>query len=230
VKERGRTLLVDADDTLWENNIYFERAFEEFCELLGHPSMTPEQVREVLDEIERANNRVHGYGAENFGRNLRQCLERLAARPVGAADFEAVNRLTARILDHPIEIIDGVPETLEHLSERHELILFTKGEAGEQRRKVQRSGLGRYFTHVEVVKEKDQQTYERFVDARALDVEATWMIGNSPKSDINPALAAGLQAVFVPHARTWRLEHEDIAGGSGRLVQVERFRDLMALF
>jgi putative hydrolase of the HAD superfamily len=230
VKERGRTLLVDADDTLWENNIYFERAFEEFCELLGHPSMTPEQVREVLDEIERANNRVHGYGAENFGRNLRQCLERLAARPVGAADFEAVNRLTARILDHPIEIIDGVPETLEHLSERHELILFTKGEAGEQRRKVERSGLGRYFTHVEVVKEKDQQTYERFVDARALDVEATWMIGNSPKSDINPALAAGLQAVFVPHARTWRLEHEDIAGGSGRLVQVERFRDLMALF
>lgn len=230
MKAPGCTLLVDADDTLWENNIYFERAFEEFCELLGHPSLTPEEVREELDEIERANNRVHGYGAENFGRNLRQCLDRLATRPVGTGDFEAVNRLTGRILDHPIELIDGVPETLEHLSERHELILFTKGEAGEQRRKVERSGLSGYFTHVEVVKEKDQHTYERFVDARALDVEATWMIGNSPRSDINPALAAGLQAVFVPHARTWRLEHEEIADGNGRLVRVESFRELKGLF
>ncbi len=230
MKAEGCTLLVDADDTLWENNVYFERAFEEFCSLLGHPTLTPEEVREVLDEIERVNNRVHGYGAENFGRNLRQCLDRLATRPVGTDEMEAVSRLTARILDHPIEVIDGVPETLDHLSGRHELIVFTKGEPGEQRRKVERSGLSGYFAHVEVVKEKDRHTYERFVEAQALDVEATWMIGNSPRSDINPALAAGLQAVFVPHARTWRLEHEEIVDGGGRLLQVESFRELTRLF
>src|SRR5436305_11947219 len=103
-------LIVDADDTLWENNIYFERAFASFCDFLGHSNMTPAEVRAVLDEIEIVNAQVHGYGSKNFGRNLRQCYEHLAEREIRPADLDAVMRFAEAILEQPIEIIDGVEE------------------------------------------------------------------------------------------------------------------------
>ena len=223
-------LIIDADDTLWENNIYFERAFEEFAAFLDHSSLTPAQVRDVLDEIEEANNKIHGYGSLNFARNLRQCYERLAQRDVRPEDLETVMGFARRILDCPMEVIDGVPETLEYLSLRHNLTLFTKGHPDEQKLKIERSGLGAFFRHTAIVKEKDAAAYARLVAEREMDRARTWMIGNSPKSDINPALAAGLNAVFVPHAHTWVLEKQDLQPGQGRLLVMERFEDLREHF
>jgi putative hydrolase of the HAD superfamily len=219
-------LIIDADDTLWENNIYFERAFDRFVEFLAHASLSPVQVRDVLDEIERVNARIHGYGSLNFGRNPRECYERLAERDVAEGDLQAVMRFAEDILEQPIEVIDGVPDTLSYLAERHELTLFTKGHAEEQRLKIDRSGLARYFVHVAIVREKEAAAYRLLVEERGLEPSRAWMIGNSPKSDVNPALEAGLNAVFVPHARTWVLEKEDIRPGAGRLLTVERFSDL----
>jgi putative hydrolase of the HAD superfamily len=138
-------LIIDADDTLWENNIYFERAFEEFTQYLGHSRFTATEVRDVLDEIERVNNQIHGYGSLNFGRNLRQCYEHLAEREVREEDLTRVLGFAARILDCPMEVIAGVPETLEYLADRHDLTLFTKGHLDEQKLKIDRSGLGRFF-------------------------------------------------------------------------------------
>ncbi|HWB99616.1 MAG TPA: HAD hydrolase-like protein [Bryobacteraceae bacterium] len=224
------SLLIDADDTLWENNIYFEEAFADFCEYLGHSSLTPEEIRAVLDEIELANAKIHGYGSLNFGRNLTQCYQRLAEREVREADLEEVKAFAERILECPMEVIEGVPETLEYLASRHNLTLFTKGHAEEQKLKIDRSGLGIYFGHTAIVKEKDPAAYRRLVEERGLDPERTWMIGNSPKSDINPALEAGLRAVFVPHAHTWVLEHQEIRRGNGRLLELERFEDLRRHF
>ena len=223
-------LIIDADDTLWENNIYFERAFDEFVEFLAHSSLTPTDVREVLNEVELANARVHGYGSQSFGRNLRQCYERLAERAIGEDDLVTVMGFAERILGHPIELIDGVRDTLEYLSSQHELTLFTKGHPDEQTLKIDRSGLGRFFAHTAVVHEKDVAAYTQLVFARGLIPDRTWMVGNSPKSDINPALAAGLNAVFVPHAHTWVLEHQEIRPGRGRLVVVEEFRELRRYF
>jgi len=225
-------LLIDADDTLWENNIYFERAFAGFCDFLDHATLTPLQVRAILDEIELANARVHGYGSLNFGRNLRQCYERLAERDVSEDDLQTVTGFAERILDAPMEVIDGVPETLQYLAARHHLTLFTKGHPEEQKLKIDRSGLGRWFGHTAIVKEKDAASYRKLVEERALDAERTWMIGNSPKSDINPALAVGLNAVLVPHEHTWRLEHQDVGEPrpGRRLVEVERFAELRGLF
>jgi putative hydrolase of the HAD superfamily len=224
-------LLVDADDTLWENNIYFERAFEEFVAFLDHSSLTAPQVRDVLDEIEAANNKIHGYGSLNFGRNLRQCYERLAERDIREEDLRTVLGFAERILDCPMEVIEGVPETLEYLSQRHDLTLFTKGHPEEQKLKIGRSGLGGFFAHTAIVKEKDAAAYRSLVAERGMAPERTWMIGNSPKSDINPALAAGLNAVFVPHAHTWVLERQEIVeSGKGRLIVVERFEDLRGWF
>jgi putative hydrolase of the HAD superfamily len=223
-------LIIDADDTLWENNIYFERAFEEFCDFLAHSSMSPREIRDVLDEIEAVNAKVNGYGSLNFGRNLRQCYEHLAERDVREEDLRTVMGFAERILECPMEVIPGVPETLEHLASRHELTLFTKGHPEEQKLKIDRSGLSIYFGHTAIVKEKDAAAYSHLVDARSMDPESTWMIGNSPKSDINPALEAGLNAVFVPHAHTWILEKQEIRPGKGRLLVLERFDGLRQHF
>jgi len=223
-------LLIDADDTLWENNIYFERAFELFCEFLNHSSLTPPEVRAVLDEIEIVNAQIHGYGSKNFGRNLKQCYERLAERDIRPDDLDRVMRLAEAILDQPLEIIDGVADTLEYLSQRHDLTLFTKGDPEEQKLKVDRSGLAIYFGHTAIVKEKNAAAYKRLVAERGLPAERTWMIGNSPKSDINPALDAGLNAVFVPHAHTWTLERGELRTGPGRFIQLEKFSGLRAHF
>jgi putative hydrolase of the HAD superfamily len=223
-------LIIDADDTLWENNIYFERAFDEFVAFLNHSCMTPREVRDVLDEIEMANARIHGYGSLKFGRNLRETYERLAERDLHEDDLATVMGFAERILECPMEVIEGVPETLEHLAARHELTLFTKGHPEEQKLKIDRSGLGIHFSHTAIVKEKDAEAYHQLVATRAMDPERTWMIGNSPKSDINPALSAGLRAVFVPHANTWMLEKEEIRDGNGRLLVIERFADLRRHF
>ena len=223
-------LIFDADDTLWENNIYFERAFDEFCEYLGHSSLTPDEIRSILDEIEIVNNRIHGYGALNFARNLSQCYLRLAERAVDDHNIARVKAMAHRILEQEVDLMAGVAETLPFLAERHELTLFTKGHPEEQNRKIDLSGLRPLFAHCEVVKEKNRDAYVRLAEVRGFDHAHTWMIGNSPKSDINPALAAGLGAVFVPHARTWTLEREELSVGSERLVVIERFSDLLQLF
>jgi putative hydrolase of the HAD superfamily len=223
-------LIIDADDTLWENNIYFERAFEEFTEFLAHSQLSALEVREVLDEIEGMNNQIHGYGSMSFGRNLRECYEHLAEREIRAEDLATVLGFAARILECPMEVIAGVPETLEYLAERHDLTLFTKGHAEEQKLKIDRSGLGRFFGHTAIVKEKDAAAYRTLVAERGMDAARTWMIGNSPKSDVNPAMEAGLNAVFVPHAHTWMLEKQEIRRGAGELVVLERFEELRDRF
>jgi putative hydrolase of the HAD superfamily len=223
-------LIFDADDTLWENNIYFEEAFDQFCAYLNHSTLTPDEVRSVLDEIEIANNQIHGYGSVNFGRNLSQCFLRLAERAVDDHDLKKVTAFAHEILLREVELMPGVGETLPFLAEKHELTLFTKGEPAEQNRKIDLSGLRPLFAHCQVVREKNRQAYLDLADVRGFDLERTWMIGNSPKSDINPALAAGLKAVWVPHQRTWTLEREDVQDVAGRLTRVERFSDLVTLF
>ena len=223
-------LIFDADDTLWENNIYFEQAFDEFCAYLNHSSLTPDEIRAVLDEIEIENNNVHGYGAVNFGRNLSQCYLHLAERAVDEHDLKRVTALAHRILRQEVELMEGVAETLPFLAEKHELTLFTKGEPNEQNRKIDLSGLRPLFAHCVIVKEKNKEAYEELARVRGFDHSRTWMIGNSPKSDINPALAAGLHAVYVPHQRTWTLERQEIRDPAGRLERVAGFRGLLDLF
>ena len=225
-----QNLIVDADDTLWENNIYFERAFDDCCDFLAHSTLAPAEVRAVLDEIEIVNSKTHGYGTANFARNLTQCYHTLAEREVGADDLARIMSFTEQIVEHPIEIIAGVEETLAYLAERHDLTLFTKGDPEEQKLKLDRSGLAIYFGHTAIVREKDARSYAALIRERALDPAHTWMIGNSPKSDVNPALEAGIQAVFVPHDRTWTLEREALREAPGRLLTVERFADLREYF
>src|SRR5690242_2306338 len=228
----AQTLLIDADDTLWENNIYFERAIASFISFLNHHEYSPQQVREVLNGVERECIVTHGYGLHSFVQALVTTFERLALEPITPALHETIRGFAHVIAEHPMEILPDVPETLDHLSRRHHLILMTKGAIAEQSAKIERSGLKDYFAAVEIVAEKDVPTYRTVISKYGLLPDATWMIGNSPKSDINPALAAGLNAVFVPHGSTWVLEHEEIdsAESPRRLLLVETFSELRTHF
>ena len=223
-------LLIDGDDTLWENNIYFEQAIEAFIDFVGHSTMTREQVRAALDEVERMNVRVHGYGSAAFTKNLQQTYERLAERDVQPQDIEHVMQLGQRIAGQPLTLIPQVAETINYLAGRHDLMLVTKGHPEEQRLKIERSGLESLFTATAVVHEKAVDTYRAIAKERQLDPTRTWMIGNSPRSDINPALQAGLNAVFIPNEHTWRLEKEEVAPTDGRLLILQRFGELRAHF
>lgn len=229
MRRSGQHLLIDADDTLWENNIYFERAFHSFCDFLAHSTLTREQVRAALDEIELVNIRLHGYGAANFGRNMVECYHHLVEREIQASDAEFITGIARAILDHPLEIGEQVPETLAYLAGRHDLLLVTKGNEEEQRNKVRASGLEMYFREVIVLREKDRRAYQDVAREQQLDPQRSWMIGNSPKSDINPALAAGLNAVYIPHPRTWHLEREPVPE-LGRLLWLESFAGLKEHF
>jgi putative hydrolase of the HAD superfamily len=229
---RAQTLLIDADDTLWENNIYFERAIEGFISFLNHHEFSPEQVREVLNDVERECIVTHGYGLHSFAHALVHTFERLSVKPVTAELHAQIHGFAHTIADHPIEMLPDVPETLAYLSSRHHLILVTKGAIVEQTGKIERSGLKEYFAGTQIVAEKDAAAYHRIVEKFTLTNDSTWMIGNSPKSDINPALEAGLHAVFVPHGNTWVLEHDEVnaAPPPQRLLIVGSFAELREHF
>lgn len=228
-----QVLLIDADDTLWENNIYFEQAIAGFIERLNHQHMSPEQVRLFLNDVERETILERGYGVHSFAHSLVKCFERLAEQPVTPALHEYIWGFAHRIASCPIELIQGVQETLDYLDQRgHHLIMMTKGNFTEQSGKVERSGIKEYFAAVEIVAEKKPAAYKSVIVKYELAAQTTWMVGNSPRSDINPAMAAGINAVFVPHDNTWILEHEDVdpAPHGVTLLQVEKFKDLRKHF
>jgi putative hydrolase of the HAD superfamily len=228
----AQTLLIDADDTLWENNIYFERAIARFISFLNHHEFSPERVREVLNDVERECIVKHGYGLHSFAHALVDTFEKLSIRPVTPEMHAQIHSFANSIENHPIEFLAEVPETLSYLAQRHHLILVTKGAVAEQSGKVERSGVEKYFVAVEIVPEKDPATYSSLAHKYELKHDSTWMVGNSPKSDINPALAAGLHAVFVPHGDTWILEHEELnpAPAAQKLLIVGRFAELREHF
>ena len=224
------TLLIDADDTLWENNVFFEEAIESLLALAGPLGYSREYARHILNETELRNIRQHGYGVRSFARSLEETYVRLAGNLAQRAAVEELRRAVLKLEETPPQMIAGVAETLEYLAGKHRLILFSKGEAAEQAAKVERSGVQTHFEAIEIVAEKDVTTYLGIVDKHHVVKSRGWMVGNSPHSDINPALEAGLNAVFIPHPATWQLEHEEIRSGVGRLLVLGRFGDLREHF
>ena len=205
-----QTLLFDADDTLWENNIYFERAIAGFLRLVDHPTLTDEEVRQAFNNLEHRRVQVHGYGTTSFRNSMLASYQELTRTPCGEAATAHIHELTHAIVTAAVELLPGVRETLAELASRHRLILVTKGDREEQLDKLERSGLANYFSGTEVVWEKHRSIYQELRERHRCDAATTWMIGNSPRSDINPAIAAGLHAIYLPHPNTWVLETEEV--------------------
>ena len=228
----GQTLLIDADDTLWENNIYFERAITSFISYLDHRIHTPQEVREHLNHIEHTTILSHGYGLTSFRRSLAACFEQLSDAPITPEKHRRIESFAQSIADQEIELLPQVDSTLASLATRHRLILVTKGDSVEQTGKLQRSGLAPFFHAVEVLSEKHNAAYTALSDRYSCESSNTWMIGNSPRSDVNPALSAGLNAVFIPHDFTWVLEHEIVnqPPPGQQLLELAAFADLTLHF
>jgi putative hydrolase of the HAD superfamily len=228
----GQTLLLDADDTLWENNVYFERAIAAFISFLNHHEYSAAEVREALNAVERETILTYGYGLNSFTHSLVTCFQRLSPAEVSQEKIGKVVGFARSIAAQEIELLPAVRETLEELAGRHRLILMTKGNHAEQADKLARSGLAELFSAVEIVQEKDPATYREVMHRHELTPHTSWMIGNSIKSDINPALAAGLHAIFLDHKDTWVLEHAALnAPPAGQtLFELDSFAKLKEIF
>ena len=221
-----QVLLIDADDTLWETNLRFERTLEAFCEIVSELGHKPAEVRACVDRAERLRIRQSGYGEAKFLATLEEVYAELAGAKPEPRRVKEVRDLARHLVAAPLRVFEGVRETLAYLAARHRLLLFTKGGPREQRRKVAGTGLGKFFAAREVVPEKNRAAYRAVLARHRLRPATVWMVGDSPRSDINPALAIGLNAVFIPTPHNWEYENEEIRRGRGRLLVLKRFRDL----
>jgi putative hydrolase of the HAD superfamily len=230
VRTDRQTLVFDADDTLWENNVLFERVVTGYLDWLAHPTLDHAAIREVLNDVERANIVVHGYGSTSFLRCLHEVFERLNERPATDTERAEITELAAALVNHEVELLPGVAETLAELGTRHDLLLLTKGDAEEQQRKIDASDLAHHFRSVHIVAEKRVPTYRELVAAQDLAPASTWMIGNSPASDILPARAVGMGAVFIPNPYTWALEKQELDPADEGVLHLQRFAELVEHF
>ena len=224
------TLLFDGDDTLWANNHHFERAIERFCALVVGGAWTEQAVRDELDRVEEAAWHRGGAGKDAFGRNMREAATGMVAPDRLPAVLAAVDAIVREMETSEVALMPDVVPTLEDLGRSHVLGIVTRGDPAEQWAKIDGSGISHRFTHIEVVRDKDEATYRRLVAAWALDPATTWMIGNSPRSDILPARAAGLRAVHIPNPSTWRLEHADLDPTDDGVMTLASFGDLLGPF
>ena len=222
------TLLIDADDTLWENITVFYAINERYAQWVA-PDLDAEQIGLDLDQIQKSFVGTYGYGRETFEHSLIEGVRRFAGREPSDDDRAHITELVRPLQWEQLEPYDGVEDTLATLKDSHRLILVTKGNHEEQMSKVDRTGVGKYFESLEILAEKTPAEYARLVAEHDLDPDDTWMIGNSPRSDILPALEVGLGAVHIPHDQTWSLEVADMPEHS-RLLHRQRFTDLIELF
>lgn len=209
------TVGLDADDTLWHNETLFRLTHDRFVDLLDDHG-DPETIETRLAETERRNLRLYGYGVKGFTLSMIETAMELCD---GGAPPEVVREILAagrEMLAHPVETLPGVDEALAALSERYRLILITKGDLMDQERKVAASGLGELFAAVEIVSEKDRQTYDRVFARHGTGADQAVMAGNSMKSDVLPALEAGAWAVHIPYHITWAHELADAPEGHPR--------------
>jgi putative hydrolase of the HAD superfamily len=230
---QGRTLLIDADDTLWENNIFFEKAVKEFTGLMIGKELMAHKIEGLLRHREMENVKHYGYGSESLYRTMldvyhEACREEGQAveKPV-LARIEELREMTG---NYRIILLEGVGEALPLLRSANRLILVTKGHEKEQMGKVTRSGLQHYFHAVRVVEEKHPGTYLQLLEEFNLHAETTWMVGNSPRSDINPAKAAGMGTVLIPYHSTWVHELEEISTEGRETIVINSFDGLLEYF
>ena len=219
------TVGLDADDTLWHNETIFRLTHARFVDLLDDHG-DAETIETRLAEVERRNLRLYGYGVKGFTLSMIETAMELCD---GGAPPEVVREILAagrEMLAHPVETLPGVDETIAELSDRYRLILITKGDLLDQERKLAASGLGERFAAVEIVSDKDRATYDRVFSRHGTGPAEAVMAGNSMKSDVLPAIAAGAFGVHIPYAVTWAHELADAPENEPRYVSLARIAEL----
>ncbi|WP_178985037.1 HAD family hydrolase [Winogradskyella helgolandensis] len=197
----------DADDTLWVNETYFRDAEEEVGQLLSHYE-TPNKIDQELFRMEIVNLPTYGYGVKGFILSMIELAVELSNGTVSNAIISKILTIGKDMINKPIELLDGVEEVLKVLSKDYRLIVATKGDLLDQERKLEKSGLLKYFHHIEVLSEKHETNYTQLLKRLDIEPESFLMVGNSLKSDILPLVKIGSQAIHVPFHTTW--QHEKV--------------------
>ena len=226
---RGLTAIgFDADDTLWQNETFFRMTEQRFTELLSDHG-EHQVISERLIEAERRNLRHYGYGVKGFTLSMIETAIDVTEGSVAAPIIAEILSFGRQMLQNPVEPLPHVHETLAALSGRFRIILITKGDLFDQERKLAQSGLGDYFDAVEIVSDKTSATYERLFRRHADGAERSMMVGNSLKSDVVPAIAAGGWGVHVPHELTFALEHAEAPEDNPRFRRIDHLGGLIPL-
>ena len=209
----------DADDTLWENEVFFHQAQMKFIEL--HPHI--KDPEEVIFQIEKENIKFYGYGIKGFILSLLEASVRFSNNQTDFQNIDKIIKIGKDMLAQTIQLLPEVEETLRHLSEHYTLIMITKGDLLDQQRKVEESGLLKYFSLIEIVSEKDEQTYLEILEKNNISPKDFLMVGNSLKSDVLPVRNIGGTGIYIPHKLTWKHEEVD------RTFDLERVVELKAI-
>ncbi len=219
----------DADDTLWHNENIFEQTHERYRALLAHYHDAA-TVDRTLFATEMRNLELYGYGVKGFTLSAIETAIELTQGRIRADEIRHLIALGQEMLAHPVELLDGVRETLTLLAAAHRLIVITKGDLRDQERKLAKSGLGDHFARVEILSEKDAASYGRIFHRHAIDPRRFLMVGNSLKSDILPVLALGGAGAHVPYRLTWAAERvEHVPAADGRFFALTSLRELPAV-
>ncbi|MGB5608183.1 HAD family hydrolase [Eudoraea sp.] len=197
----------DADDTLWVNETYFREAEEKFADLLENYE-TKNKVDQELFKTEMNNLELYGYGIKGFMLSMIESAMELSNNHVPPQTLTEILNLGKEMIAKPVELLQGVEEVLQKLSRKYRLIVLTKGDLLDQERKLERSGLTKYFHHVEVLSDKKEENYKNLLDHLEINTNEFLMIGNSLKSDVIPILNIGAKAIHVPFHTTWA--HEQV--------------------
>jgi putative hydrolase of the HAD superfamily len=219
---------LDGDDTLWRNEEYFADTQRAFRALLASYVGDDVDLDDRMNATERANLELFGYGVKGFTLSMIETALTLSGHQVDATRIERILSLGKELLAHPVELLDGVAETLDVLRRDRRLVLITKGDLFHQESKVAASGVSELFEGIEIVAEKDVATYGRIMGRMGTPPEGFCMVGNSVRSDIAPVLELGGAGVHVPYHVTWALEHAEIADGHPRLARVTGIREAPA--
>ena len=202
-----KVVAFDADDTLWVNETYFREAEHEFAKLLSSFE-TENKIDQELFQTEIKNLEMYGYGIKGFVLSMIECALELSNKDVQGQVIEKIIDIGKEMLTKPIDLLDGVEEVLSSLHGKYRLIVATKGDLLDQERKLENSGLLKYFHHIEVMSEKKEGDYEKLLGHLDIKSSELLMIGNSLKSDVLPLVNVGAEAIHVPFHTTW--VHEEV--------------------
>lgn len=219
---------LDGDDTLWHSESYFAVTEDRFRQLL-EPWLPGAVVAERLLEREQANLRVFGYGVKGFTLSMVETAIEASEGRIPTSSIQQIIDWGKELLDHPVELLDGVEDTVGALAASHRLLLVTKGDLFHQESKVAASGLAAWFTGVEIVAEKDTATYRRALARHGVDPADFVMVGNSVRSDVVPVLQIGGRAVHIPYGITWGHEVVDGDHGAEGCLRLDTLRALPSL-
>jgi len=225
-KQNIKVIAFDADDTLWENEPYFEEIEKKFCVLmedfLSHQSISQEVFR-----IQIGNLPLYGYGIKAYILSLIETAIEISGKNLPIEIIEKILQYGKELLSKPIVLIDGIEETLKQLHEKYKLIVVTKGDLLDQHRKLHKSGLGPFFHHIEVLSEKAEEDYRKLLKRLEIQPEEFYMVGNSLKSDILPVLNIGGHATHIPFRTTWAHERIDFEIKHPNFSTAEKVSDIL---